>query len=270
MIPETRSDATGERIVKALQDASLGAENVAGGVAGQAASVVQHSFLAWAEAAETQLRNVFVPSAVAEMLWTERFWGITRSDRATPRLIQTILAEVQDRSSYFDSLRGWVVQQVRRWQEPVRVLVVPDTNVLLASGEAWLGIDWAKAAESTIGVRLVVPMVAIHELDRLKRVGNQEARTGARAALRWLTGNFTFRSLVERVGLSDSADVSVEVFVDDSPARRVDPDGEIIGVTSTLRQLGQVPTRLATYDLGMRLRAASRGVDVVQLPERDG
>ena len=268
VIPETRHDATGERIIKALQEAALGADQVAGSVAGQSASVVQHSFLAWAETAETQLRNVFVAPAVAEMLWTERFWGIARSDRATPRLIQTILAEVQDRSRYFESLREWATQQIQRWQSPVRTLVIPDTNVLLAPDGAWLSIDWAGAAEGQVGVRLIVPIVVVYELDRLKRTGTKETRTAARGALRWLTNNFTFRSLHERVALPDLVDTSVEILVDDGPARRDDPDGEIIGVTSTLRQLGQVPTKLATYDLGMRLRAISRGVDVVQLPDR--
>jgi len=111
----------------------------------------------------------------------------------------------------------------------------------------------------------VVPIVVVHEMDRLKRTGNNEARAGARAALRWVTDRFTFDTLAEQVPLTVGSDTTVEILMDDGPSRRDDADGDIISAARTLAQLAGVRTRLATYDLGMRLRASARSVEAVQL-----
>jgi predicted ribonuclease YlaK len=46
-------------------------------------------------------------------------------------------------------------------------------------------IDWATLFGAQIA-RIIVPIVVIHELDRLKRQGNQATSRAARHALSWL------------------------------------------------------------------------------------
>ena len=46
-----------------------------------------------------------------------------------------------------------------------------------------------------------------------------------------------------------------------------DADGLIIRFTRQLSRVSELPTKLVTRDLGMRLRAAGLGVDAVQLPD---
>jgi predicted ribonuclease YlaK len=62
--------------------------------------------------------------------------------------------------------------------------VVPDTNMFLDQ-EPFETIDWATLFGAQIA-RIIVPIVVIHELDRLKRQGNQATSRAARHALSWL------------------------------------------------------------------------------------
>jgi predicted ribonuclease YlaK len=62
---------------------------------------------------------------------------------------------------------------------------------------------------------------------------------------------------------------TIEVDVDGGPSKVEDADGEIIQFARRLTVISKRPTLLVTYDLGMRLRAATLGVKAIQLPDEE-
>jgi predicted ribonuclease YlaK len=157
-----------------------------------------------------------------------------------------------------------------RWKSLSARLVVPDTNLFLQADAPFETIDWHAALESQRDIRLVVPLVVVHELDRLKRQGNSTTARLARAALRWLAANLPAdpNGPPARVaGGGSEPQTAIEVYVQDGPSRPEDADGVIIKLAQQLGRISGRPTVLVTRDLGMRVRAVAVGVNAVQLPE---
>lgn len=115
----------------------------------------------------------------------------------------------------------------------------------------------------------MVPLIVVHELDRLKRQGNSTTAALARTSLRWLLDVLP-RDPQARSGPLTAATPSttVEAYVHDGPSRPEDADGLIITVTAWLATVSSRSTLLITRDLGMRLRAMALGVDARQVPDR--
>lgn len=265
---ELRDGATGEQALEALRHAANGAQNVGALAAGKASEQILSRYLDWTEEAERMLGNAFALDVVSDLVHTDNYWALRASSSDTPRLIALVLRELESRRRRYDSLVEALTKERRRWQHPSAMLVVPDTNMFLEEGAPFQDIEWPKAVESQGNVRLVVPIVVVHELDRLKRQGNSTTAKLARAATRWLLETLPLQQPnAQSLKLAaDFPETHLEVHVEDLPTRPEDADGLIIRFARRLSQVSGQPTKLVTRDLGMRLRASLLGVDAVQLP----
>jgi hypothetical protein len=246
----------------------MDAGNIGSACAGRTAVQVLDGYLSWAETAERTLCNVLDSETVTDLIHTPPYWALRTAAEGTPQLISLVLAEAgrcqRKLSEATDELR----QERERWQRYPATLVVPDTNVFLQSDAPFEQIDWPAAVGTVRDVRLVLPLVVVHELDRLKRQGNNTTSKLARSALKWLAANLPANPHGKSGRLSEGDPITtVEVYVQDGPTRPEDADGLIIRFARQLAIVAEKPTKLVTRDLGMRLRATALGVDTVQLPE---
>ena len=241
---------------------------------GQAAGRTDEQFLEryldWTEEAERLLGNVFPEDVVSDLIHTSNYWTFRTASGTSPRLTPLILREAESRRRALSELQAALQAEHHRWQYPSggATLAVPDTNIFLQAGTPFEDIDWPTALESRSNVRVVIPLVVIHELDRLKRQGNNTTSTLARTSLRWLQSNLPMRPTGRPAKLAAGLpETTVEAYVQDTPTRPEDADGLIIRFTRQLSRVSELPTKLVTRDLGMRLRAAGLSVDAVQLPD---
>jgi len=270
-ITRFRDGADVDRAIAVLQAQAQDAENAANNSPGRSATDMTEVYLHWAETAERQLRNALSAEDVAAIIYTDRHWVLARSRGDEPRLMSMALAELYEQARILNEFAAELKHQRERWRDAPGVLVVPDTNVFLRPDSKVPDIDWPVAMSSGVDVRLVVPIIVVHELDRLKRQGNSTTAKAARAALRWLTEVLPSEPTKRSAPWSSiSPATTIEVYLHDGPSRPDDADGMIIEVTKWLRLVADRPaTKLVTYDLGMRLRATSQGLAVHQLPETE-
>ena len=124
---------------------------------------------------------------------------------AVPRLVALVLAEADSRRWALEKAGEALHQERMRWKALPARLVVPDTNMFLQSDAPFEEIDWPAALDSQRDIRLVLPLVVVHELDRLKRQGNNTTAKLARTALQWLAANLPANPNGVRAGRADSA-----------------------------------------------------------------
>jgi len=257
-----------DRAIETLLGQGQNAENIANTSGGRRPSEMVQEYLRWAETAESQLRNVLVVEDVAAIIYTDRHWVLARSRGDEPRLISMALAELHDQGRTLTDYATKLKREHERWRYIPGTLVVPDTNIFLRPDRSVPDIDWPVVMNSRVDVRLIVPIIVIHELDRLKRQGNSSTAKSARAALRWLSEVLPPEPTARSIPWSASSPTTtVEVYVHDGPSRPDDADSVIINVTKWLRLIANRATTLVTYDLGMRLRANSQNVPTKQLPD---
>lgn len=113
-------------------------------------------------------------------------------------------------------------------------------------------------------VRLVLPLRVVEELDEKKRSPRPHLAKAAQVVLRFLE---------ERIGEKERGslgqEVSIEVLIAPGPRMRpADADQEILDACLEIGQLAGTDPALITADLGMRLRARSLGMRVIEMPER--
>lgn len=121
--------------------------------------------------------------------------------------------------------------------------------------------------EAVRGVRVVIPIAVIDELDRLKRSGREEVRTRARTTLRTLVqllGSTPDTPHPLRGGASGSAgsvSTTVEVLLDPpsyQPLAHV--DSEIVNRALDLQTFSGRSVQVITADTGLLFRAAAAGL----------
>jgi hypothetical protein len=264
-IPKVREHAQGQSIVEAIRQVTTDAGNLPAasgfGDPGQALKV----YLQFVERAERLLGNVFTGGAVSEILHSPAYWSLVTSDTAAPRLLAQVLGEGERLHRRLVEVQERICRDVERFMRPNRTLVVPDTNVFLDPDNDFDKIEWKRAAGSDVDVRVVVPLIVVHELDRSKRLGNRETKLRARAGLHWLEEHLQRVPSAVPEPLHDGT--SVEVYVHPGARRPDDPDGMIIEFAQELTALSGNPTVLLTRDLGMRLHSESLGLEVRQLSD---
>lgn len=265
---ELRADFTGKQVVQILKEQADSASNASSAMGRPTGEQLLNSYLTWAENAMRALGNVIEWEAADDLVHTQHYWALRTATEETPRLVPEVMAELDSRKQVITAAAESLDRECRRWQAQPTTLVVPDTNLFLQEGKPFWEIDWLAHVGRAVDVRLVVPIVVVHELDRLKRTGNNTARSLARQALRWLASTLPSDPHQWSEPLFDETPTTrVEVYVDDGPTRPEDADGVIIKFARRLARLSELSTRLVTYDLGMRLRAATVGVAAVQLPD---
>lgn len=257
---------TAEQAVAQMRRTVQEAANVAGASAGRTPIQVVEHYLRWAEDAERMLTNVLDVSLVSEILHTTRYWSLRTSRSDDLRLTPTVLVEMESRRQHLERLVKELDLEQQRWSGGSATIVIPDTNTFLREGEPFEGINWPTVLRSDVEVRLVVPLVVIHELDRLKRQGNSATAKLARAALRWLNSTLPDDPAGRSAPLSTATPiVTIEAYPHDGPARPADADEVIIEVTRWLGIVAGLPTMLVTRDLGMRIRSRAAGVEARHL-----
>jgi len=256
---ELRTDVAGKQAVEALRQTEQDAGNARNG------SQVLEAYLRWTEAAARTLGNVLTSDAVSDLIYTQHYWVLRAATADSPRLIAQVMAELDNRQRVLTETADRLDRERSRWQNSSASLVVPDTNMFLQDGKPLSQVDWTSVCGRAIEIRIVVPIMVIHELDRLKRQGNNTTRSMARQALRWLVQVLPYGLDGSSLLSSGTTDTRIEVYVHGGPSRPEDADSVIIQVVKRLAQLSELPTRLVTYDLGMRLRAMAAGVNAEQL-----
>lgn len=263
-----RPGTSGDAVVDALQRAAAEASNARSNVSGPGMEPIER-YVAWTESVVMLLENVLQAQDASELVHSPAYWALRYSTGELVRPIAAITQELDRAHRRLQAVADEVRQEQRRFSG-AGALVVPDTNIFIDAfreDEASIeDIDWHAAAQTRSDVRLVVPIVVVHELDRLKRQGNNTARKGAQRALRWLA-QWLPRSPEQRSGkfASGQPTTSVEVYVHERTSG--DADGEIIAAAARLAVWSDV--KLVTYDLGMRIRASAAGVDAEKLADPD-
>lgn len=264
-----RAAADVDTAIRQLRLTAQEAANVAGGSAGRTPIQIVDHYLAWAENVERMLPNVLDVDLVDDLVHTQRYWALRTARGDEPRLTPTVLAEMERRQRALNALAAELEGERLRWGPGASTLVVPDTNLFLPQDAPFAEIDWPSLVQSDEAVRLVVPLVVVHELDRLKRQGNSTTAKLARTSLRWLLDVLPRDPQARSGPLSAVArPTTVEAYVHEGPSRPEDADGLIIEVATWLATVSSQTTVLITRDLGMRLRAVALGVDARQLPDR--
>lgn len=259
-----------EQVVDALTRQAAEAGNGLSFSAGNTITDQLQHYFRWAEAAEPQLANVLALSDARELVRTQAYWVLRTAPPDSVRLNTLINDEYQSRQKALEQLAAELQKQGKRWTDGAAPLVVADTNMFLDKDEAIETIEWATLVDSSIDVRVVVPLVVIHELDRLKRQGNSTTARLAQSAIRWLAATLPVASgRSDRVSRGDHG-ATFEAYVHDGPTRPADADGVILDVSRRLATIAGLPLTLATKDLGMSLRASAAGVEVVYLEKMSG
>lgn len=215
-----RTDADGERACDILRDLANEAGNARSGN-------MYERYIAWTEDAERMLGNIAEPDVVADLVHTARYWTLRTVPTETHRLPAMVDAELEDRQRAFGKAEKDLRTQRQRWRREAATLVVVDTNIFLQPDRPIQDVDWLAVANSRPGVRLVVPLVVVHELDRLKRQGNTTTAKLARDAIRWLAATLPPDPYCHSDMLSGERHraVTIEVLVQGGPTRPEDADG---------------------------------------------
>jgi hypothetical protein len=265
-----RSGVSVKAAVDSLSSLIAAIRNVAG-AGGGSFGKMWNDYLTWVEAAETHLSNLFRSRGVWQELHNDRYWHIRGMRTGAPTRPEAAIRSEAD----------W---QTRRLQEIVDefirierdfasvhargMAVVPDTSFFMNYKRFFDEIDWSKELGAS-SVRLVIPLLVIDELDDLsfRRKDSSERARKVIRALRRLRGN---RPPGEPVPMRRNVELQVMV---DRPGhrRRSNNDDEILARVEYLAAyIGPERVRVLAMDYGMQLRASSRDLQSVQLPEEEG
>jgi len=225
---------------------------------------LRDAYLTWVEATEGQLHNLSLDHTLVSSLHTARYWRI-RSLEVDPRPFPLVDAEVEQQVGWLQRLLDDLVDRLNRVALAPGHLTVLDTNSLLEFLRPDQ-VNWADVVGQR-PVRLVVPLRVIEELDSKKHVRREDLASRARRILPWLERTVGPAGAPGRI----ADDVTIEVPVDPGPRHRpTDADEEILETCVELRQLVGQPVTLVTSDTAMRLRAQSRDIPVLPIPEKYG
>ncbi len=232
------------------------------------------ALMEWAFAAESQLRFLLPPSEIDRLVLTERFHrAIEALGLTAPALGELEAAQLRWRTET-EQIDAWR----NRWQQripignPVRYippayLVILDTSMFINQAAPFDETDWhARLGIDAIrGIRLVVPMIVVDQLDNLKDRGPKGVDTSAREALKRLT---TLYSPLADMSLSQPLPSvnGVDICVLEDPrgpyTRYPDSDAEVIRRAVALQTTTGRTTMLATRDVAMSFRARFEGLAV--------
>jgi rRNA-processing protein FCF1 len=259
-----------ERAIGQLQSALDGTQTVTNATAGATGPQVVENYARWAEDSERTLTKILTPDSLSDLIHTRRHWALRAVTGDEPRLIPLVLTEIESRQNALTAMINELQLERQRWSSAVEqpyTIAVPDSTMFLDPEAAFEDIDWRVTTESRQGVRVVVPLAVVDELDRLKRQGNSTTARLAKAAIRWLSSTLP-RDTDSRAALSGDGieTVTIEVYVEDGPRRLDDADLSIIRSTERLGSVSGALATLVTRDLGMAVRARAVKVPVVHIP----
>jgi rRNA-processing protein FCF1 len=200
--------------------------------------------------------------------YSERFWRI--NELTSVRMAEMIRQECQVQLDWLSTTAATLEGLVRRFSQPEEVHAVLDTNVVLHYRPV-RDVDWPSVLGSSKTVRLVIPLRVIDELDVKKAARSPALARRAASRLRDLE-----RSLTGSTGANLATGLKLEIvaltdFDPELRRRALSPvDVEILDICAAIAGCsGPNPTHLVTGDLGMRIRAAQRGISLKPMPDAD-
>lgn len=218
------------------------------------------AYVQWAIEAQGVLEGLLHRDDAEALFATSRHRDIC-SMPAGNQLTPLIYAELRAKSRAFEETAAYLQRHLDRMQSANGLPVVIDSNVLLQCLPL-TQVDWRAVVKET--ARVMVPLRVLEEVDAKKYGDNLRLRGVARGVLSWLEGLLPDGE-TGPVSLNDGA--TIELLLADRPRYRPDDaDEEILDVCDDVRHfVGKV--RLLTADKGMRVRASSEGVAVLQIPK---
>ena len=257
MFPDLRPGVSPEQASKTLVEVILRAGNVGSGLT---LNHIKLFYLTWVEDAEGQLRNVFDNPEVWHGLYSGVHWRIRTMADEEPRPNRLIELEVGRQVDRLNDLQAGI-DRIRRWidRSPGRCVVL-DTNVLLHYVPP-NQIDWSAFLDPGDGVRLVIPIRVVEELDEKKY--SRDSRISRRA--RSVLSEFG-EALMSEEPTSIRDGVWLEVGLHGEPRERpLDADWEILSSCRHLLPYAE-DLLLVTGDTAMRIRSQNLGIETRVLP----
>jgi hypothetical protein len=261
-----RPEVDVHHVIAELRRLAVEAENLypyGAGPRREQALLFRDQYLAWADTTERTLRNLLADEDVQAGLYTQRHWHIRNLTSGTARPAELINAEIDTQATRLRRTADALETSVARLTATPGQIVVCDTNVFLHY-QRFDQVDWSGIAGTT-PVRLVLPLIVIEELDAKKYAGDPGLRRRAQRVLRVLEQllSSAHDSRVARLG----DEVTLEVLDDDGHVRRSNADDEILDRCEYLEQATSSQVLILTGDVGMRVRARGRHLQVRSMPD---
>ncbi|MCF6746564.1 hypothetical protein E9529_20250 [Blastococcus sp. KM273128] len=258
----------------ALQTALEHVRNEAIGLTASGADLLP-AYQRWAVSAVTRLRPHLASDDVDRLIRTATFWAAMELDPHASVGGALISGELAVREEELGRAGASIESFRRRFADvpEAAIVLVPDTNVLIAHAEEARTADWRGMLRDQVRdfdiLRVVIPLVVIDELDRLKQSSKQATRTRARLMLKLIHELLVDRPDGRRT-LQDASgehgEVTVEVLMESSAhVRLTRADDELIDVVARLRDMLGPRTVIVTFDTGADFRAAARSLRHVHL-----
>jgi rRNA-processing protein FCF1 len=222
----------------------------------------RRDYISWAERVERMFTEVFEDLGPQLRVQTGRYWHIIRDDADWLTTNGILRLEQEHQLKSFEraikTLEGWDA-----WAAPAGGILMPDTNALFHY-QRFNQIDWPTLFKLS-HVRLVVAHVILDELDDLKYRDPRRSKR-ATAVLKTFDQFIDSATTPGTVKLRDR--VTLEILPDERDHDRLtNNDAEFLSRANLLSQLAGRRVNVVTADRGMRVRAATWGLPVLQLPE---
>ena len=194
--------------------------------------------------------------------YTAAYYAIRQFAPNSPRVVAFIDSEIARQFRGLEGLRDDLERRLERARAAPGAITILDTNVLLHH-QLPDSVSWREVVGQE-GVRLVIPLRVIEELDEKKYTASDKLRSRARDRL---------PKLYALVGAGGAPKAlpnghgTIEVFIEPGPRMRsVDADTEILETARDLRLLSGSKVTIVTGDTGVRLRAEVEGIGAVAMP----
>lgn len=252
-----------DQAIKVLKELAQDCENLYAELTGPRQDG-RGSYMNWSQRCEDQLRNFFADPAVAQDVYTDRYWRIAEVT-VVDRQPQVIGSEIRVQTERLRTIAA-TVEGYLRLRERSGTIVLLDTNVLLNYQRVDM-VPWRRVTGEE-HVRLILPILVVDELDDKRYLGRPDVRERARSAIKPLD---ELREQFDRQGYATLPDgTTLECLLDDPGHRpRANPDEEILDRAVFLSRVTKEQVVLVTGDRGMRFRASTRtGIRAVEMPAR--
>lgn len=226
----------------------------------EASSQKINAYLDWAQTAETQMRELFTDTDLADGVFADRYWHIAGLPVGSAYGVRIINQEID----YQDFRLAEAIGTLKQWQklgERTGELLALDTNAFLQL-RPYYEISWTVLA-STDRVRLVLTMPVLDEIEAKKQGSNDRLKKRARRILPRIDKAFGDDGReffdVEKDG-KPMPGVTLEILRDPSGYRRstTDMDAEFLDRCEFLQSAAARPVTVVSADTGMKIRARGR------------
>jgi rRNA-processing protein FCF1 len=234
-------------------------------------------YMNWIRATEQRLAGQFRRADVEHFLLTQRYWEARRfvevvhlEDLGPGNTVvgqhpatAVVISEATARISDLEEFLAGLTRRRDRYGSLTSPVLVPDTNTFLHY-TFFRDAKWSDLTQSA-DVHLAIPLVVVEELDRQKFSRDPRISDRARGVVRAL--DCLLASAADGLPQLPGRG-SLEVLVEESDHVRLPiPDAEIVETCADLAAFVPTTTSVVTGDLGMKVRARSMGVRVVDLPD---